>query len=180
MKAIDYLIRDGRAIETSNAHPTKSRLVRPMLEIDLPFITDVNLQDFSKITIAEFDSYSGFRVFLREKLLSLDDAVNAEQSDVALTLAGQEIEQEILAIKAQMEVAQRTRAFAATGASVGTVSAVLVAVWAPALEQVLTILGASGGIWGALSSIAADTKTRELKNNRWHYVWALQSASRHN
>ncbi|MFC8350022.1 hypothetical protein [Streptomyces sp. NPDC057280] len=179
MKAIDYLIRDGRAIATSHAHPDKNRFVRPVLEVDLPFIANVSLRDFSKITIDEFDSYRRFRVFLRRKLLTLDDAVNAEQSDFALLEAGQEIEYEVLKIKDQMDAARHSRAFAATGASLGTVCAVLVAVWAPALEQYLTVLGASGGIWGAISSIAADSKTRELKQNDWHYVWALQNSSRH-
>ncbi len=36
--AVDFLVADGRAVDGSGADPIKSQFVRPILEIDLPFI----------------------------------------------------------------------------------------------------------------------------------------------
>jgi hypothetical protein len=63
VKAIDYLIRDGRAVDASGAEPLKSQVVRPILSIELPFIDGVSLRDFSKITIEEFGGHCAFRDF---------------------------------------------------------------------------------------------------------------------
>src|SRR5215813_9751250 len=46
VKAVDYLIGDGRAIDASDAEPIKRQLVRPILSIELPFIEGVKPQGF--------------------------------------------------------------------------------------------------------------------------------------
>lgn len=38
MEAIDFLIRDGRAVDVSVNRPVENEVVRPILQIDLPFI----------------------------------------------------------------------------------------------------------------------------------------------
>ena len=93
--AVDYLVRDRRAIDPSGAKPTIGQLVRPILQIDLPFIEGVSLNDFSRITINEFNSYKGFRNFLRRSLLDMDEAINAEQSELELTKLGLDIEDQV-------------------------------------------------------------------------------------
>ncbi|MBT2453191.1 hypothetical protein J7F03_40525 [Streptomyces sp. ISL-43] len=175
VSSIDYLIRDGRAIDASGAHPIKSRIVRPILEIELPFIDGVGLRDFSDITISEFNNYTDFRAFLRKSLLELDDAVNAVQSEQALMKIAADIEQELHSMRAQMSLARRRRAVAVSGAAVGTVGAVLAAVYGPVMEDAFKLIAASSagsGLWAVIDA-ATSNGPRELKENRWHYVWAL-------
>ncbi|GLW04484.1 hypothetical protein Slala05_81140 [Streptomyces lavendulae subsp. lavendulae] len=172
---IDYLVRDGRAVDASGAHPIKSRIVRPILEIELPFIDGVGLRDFSEITASEFNSYTDFRAFLRKSLLELDDAVNAVQSEQALMRIAADIEQQLHSVRAQMAMARRRRALAVSGAAVGTVGAVLAAVYGPAMEDAFKLIAASSagsGIWTIIDA-ATSNSPRELKEDRWHYVWAL-------
>jgi hypothetical protein len=172
---IDYLIRDGRAVDASGAHPIKSRIVRPILEIELPFIDGVGLRDFSDITVSEFNSYANFRTFLRRSLLELDDAVNAVQSEQALMRIAADIEQQLHSTKAQMALARRRRAVAVSGAAVGTVGAVLAAVYGPVMEDAFKLIAASSagsGLWTIIDA-ATSNSPRELKEDRWHYVWAL-------
>ncbi|MFC5253307.1 hypothetical protein [Streptomyces nigrescens] len=71
-----------------------------------------------------------------------------------------------------MAAAKRRRAVAVSSAAVGTVGAVLAAVYGPAMEEVLEIIGASGGLWGVIDA-ARNNSPRELKEDRWYYVWAL-------
>lgn len=177
VSAIDYLIRDGRAVAASGAQPLKSQLIRPVLQIDLPFIDGVALRQFSQITVEEFASYSAFRDFLRMSFLEMDDAMNDVQSERELVKLGLRIKDEIRAARAEMVKARRKKAVAVTGAVVGSVGAVLVAVYGPALAAAVAAVGASaGGVWGIVNA-AADNSTRALREDKWYYVWALSRKS---
>lgn len=171
-KAVDYLIKDGRAIDMSGANPIKSRLIRPILTIDLPFIDGVGLRDFSQITVDEFDSYSALRDFLRLRLLDLDTAMTAVDSERALTKLGLEIKNEIRAFQSEMESAKRKRLLIGSGAAIGTVSAALIGVYGEALQAAVTTIGATGGIWSFITSLA-DNDTKSLRQDKWNYAWIL-------
>jgi len=171
-ECIDYLIRDGRAIDASGAHPNKSRFIRPILEIDLPFVDGVSLKDFSDITVSEFDSYQGFRTFLRSSFLELDDALDAVQSEREMMRIATDIEDNVRQLKTQMTAVRRRRAFDASAAALGTVGAVLAAVYGPVFEEAFKIAGLNGSVW-AIVDAARTNSPRDLKQNRWYYVWAL-------
>ena len=173
---VDYLIRDGRAVEASGATPLKNKLVRPVLEIDLPFIDGVSLRDYSAVTVQEFTAFSGFRNFLRLSLLEMDDALNAVQSEAALTRLGLRIEDEVRSLRAQMNQVKRRRAVGAAGAVVGTSAAILLAVYGPALTAAIPVLGAGGGIWQIIQA-AAENSPRALREDKWYWVWAIAKRS---
>jgi len=174
---VDYLIRDGRAVDASGAEPIKSQLVRPVLRIDLPFLEGVGLRDFGKITTGEFSAYSAFRDFLRSKFLEMDMAMNDIQSDRELLKLGLQIKDHVRSVRAQMEAARRKRAVSVTGAAIGSVAAILVAVYGPALATAIAAVGASGGVWGIISA-TADNSIRALREDKWYYVWALAKKSK--
>jgi hypothetical protein len=171
VKAVDFLVRDGRAIDTSDVRPVKSRIVHPLLEIDLPFIDGVGIGDFSKITIEEFASYSAFRDFLRLSFLEMDET----RSDHEVVKLGLQIKDQIRSARAEMERVRRKRSVAATGAVVGLVGAVLVAVYGPALAAAVAAIGA-GGMWTTMNALA-ENSPRTLRENEWHYVWVLARKS---
>lgn len=173
---IDYLVRDGRAVDASGAEPIKSQLVRPVLRIDLPFIDGVSLNDFGKITIGEFASYSAFRDFLRLSFLDMDMALNVVQSDRELLKLGLQIKDQIRSVRSEMETVRRKRAVGVTGAVIGSVGAILVAVYGPALAAAVAAIGATGGVWGIIHA-SSENSTLALRQNKWYYVWALAEKS---
>ncbi|ONI81312.1 hypothetical protein ALI144C_22620 [Actinosynnema sp. ALI-1.44] len=171
--AVDYLIRDGRAVDASGADPVKSQLVRPIIRMDLPFIEGVSLREFSKITTEQFAGYSAFRDFLRQIFLNMDTAVNDVQSDRELLKLGLQINDQVRSVRDQMETARKRTAVGATGAVLGSVSAVLVAVYGPALAgAVAAAIGATGGLWGIVHA-AAENSRKDLREDKWNYVWVL-------
>ncbi|WP_146060484.1 hypothetical protein [Amycolatopsis sp. CA-128772] len=173
----DFLIRNGRAVDCSGVEPIKSRVVRPVLHTELPFLEGVDLSNFGKITVGEFDAYAAFRDFLRLRLLELDDAIDDTQSERALVKIGLEINEGIRSIGIDLGKATRKRAVASTGAVLGTVGAVLVAVYGPALAGAVAALGASGGIWGVVNA-ATEYNKRAFRHNKWYYVWMLTKSRR--
>jgi hypothetical protein len=172
LKVIDFLLRDGRMVDATGAEPIKSQLVRPVLRAELPFLEGLALDDFSRITVEEFDSYLAFRDFLRQSLLAIDESLNEVQSERALIKLGIEINNGLRAVRADLERASRRRAVAVTGASLGTVSTVLVAVYGPALATAIAAIGASGGVWGVINAMT-ENSPRTLRENKWYYVWAM-------
>jgi hypothetical protein len=162
-------------------HPRRRQLVAEKKLARSPFHIGVgtSLDEFSEITVEEFGAYTHTRTVLRQLLLDLDDALDAVQSDLRLTRIGLTVEDEVRSVEAQLRAARRKRAIAVTGAGLGTVSAVLVAVYGPAFEQALAILGAAGagGVWGILQA-STDPGVRTVKDNQWYYVWALGRKSR--
>jgi hypothetical protein len=175
-RSIDFVVEHGRAVDVASAKPLASRVVRPILEIDLPFIDGLSLSDFAQVTREEFDSYSQYRDFMRSRLLELDDALEAVDSQVALERVALSIRDELNAATAEMSSAARSRALNRCGAVLGTTSAVLAAVRPEALQGALassaTIAAGATGLWPTIQAFA-DIKSKRA-HGKWHYVWVLQ------
>ncbi|WP_143076820.1 hypothetical protein [Streptomyces sp. MUSC 14] len=175
-RSIDFVVEHGRAVDLAGTKPLASRVVRPILDIDLPFIDGLSLSDFAQVTSEEFDSYRRFRDFMRSRLLELDDALEAVDSQVALERVALSIRDELNAANAEMSSAARSRALNRSGAVLGTTSAVLAAVRPEALQGALatsaTIAAGATGLWPTIQAFA-DIKPKRT-HGKWHYVWVLQ------
>lgn len=175
-RSIDFLVEHGRAVDLARTKPLGSRVVRPILEIDLPFIDGLSLGDFAQVTTEEFDSYRQYRDFMRSRLLELDDALEAVDSQVALERVALAIRDELNAATAEMSGAARSRALSRSGAVLGTTSAVLAAVRPEALQGALafsaTIAAGATGLWPTIQAFA-DIQPKRTRG-KWHYVWVLQ------
>ncbi|MFJ6354832.1 hypothetical protein ACIQKB_35915 [Streptomyces sp. NPDC092046] len=174
-RSIDFVVEHGRAVDLSRDKPLASRVVRPVLEMDLPFIDGLSLSDFAKVTAEEFDSYRQYRDFMRSRLLELDDALEAVDSQVALERVSLAIRDELNSAHAAMSKAARTSALARSGAVLGTTSAVLAAVRPEALQGALavgaTLAAGATGLWPTIQAFA-DIKPRRA-HGKWHYIWVL-------
>ncbi|MFJ2647937.1 hypothetical protein ACIO1C_14535 [Streptomyces sp. NPDC087420] len=155
---IDYLVRDGRAVDASGEQPLKSQVVRPVLRMDLPFVEGVDLKTFSRITVEEFDSYTAFRDFLRQSLLDMDESLNAVQSERELVKPGLHIKDQVRGMRAELLKARRKGAVAASGALIGSVGAVLVAVYGPRPCRPPSRLSARGAACGGWSTPCRRTR----------------------
>jgi len=175
-RSIDFLVEHGRAVDLSRTKPLASRVVRPVLEIDLPFLEGLSLSDFAQVTSDEFDSYRHYRDFMRSRLLELDDALEAVDSQVALERVALSIRDELNAATAELSSAARSRALSRSGAVLGTTSALLAAVRPEALQGALaasaTVAAGATGLWPTIQAFA-DIKAKRM-HGKWHYVWVLQ------
>src|SRR6478735_2763716 len=175
-RSIDFLVEHGRAVDLARTKPLASRVIRPILEIDLPFIDGLSLSDFAQVTSEEFDSYAQYRDFMRSRLLELDDALEAVDSQVALERIALTIRDELSAATVEINKAARSRALIRSGAVLGSTSAVLAAVRPEALQGALatgaTIAAGATGLWPTIQAFA-DVKPKRA-HGKWHYVWVLQ------
>ncbi|MFJ5726336.1 hypothetical protein [Streptomyces sp. NPDC093149] len=175
-RSIDFVVQHGRAVDLSRTKPLASRVVRLILDTDLPFMDGLSLANFAQVTSDEFDSYIQFRDFMRSKLLEVDDALEAVDSQVAVERIALSIRDELNAATAEMSRAARSRALARSGAVLGSTSAVLAAVRPEALQGALatsaTLAAGATGLWPTIQAFA-DIKPKR-SHGKWHYVWVLQ------
>jgi hypothetical protein len=179
--ALDFLVRDGRVIEEvegSGSGPLQSRMVRPILQMDLPFIDGVPMATASRITVEEFSSYRAVKRFMQQSLMDLDEAVQSDHMEHELRKIGNQLEDEIRRVQSQMNIARRKRAISVTGAVIGTVGAVLVAVYGPAMAAALPLIGAAGagGVWEIIRN-TAENSPRTLRDDQWYYMWLMAKNS---
>ncbi|MEL5957121.1 hypothetical protein AADR41_20495 [Streptomyces sp. CLV115] len=179
--ALDFLVRDGRVIEEvegSGNGPVQSRVVRPILQMDLPFIDGVSMATASRITVEQFGSYRAAKRFLQQSIADLDGAVQSDHMEHELRKIGNQLEDEIRRVQSQMNIARRKRAISVTGAVIGTVGAVLVAVYGPAMTAALPLIGAAGagGVWEIIRN-TAENSPRTLRDDQWYYMWLMAKNS---
>ncbi|MFJ2770275.1 hypothetical protein [Streptomyces sp. NPDC087300] len=179
LDGVSYTLRRGSLIDPDESNPDTTQLIRLILDIDIPFIEGVSLDDFSKITVGEFDSYRRFQNFLQRRLLDVDEALNAIQTERQLLKVRLEIEDGIRAVAAEIKNARKRRAMAAAGAVASSVSAMLIAVNDGVIDQVLPLLGLTnaGTFWGAIVA-ATENNKRTVQGGHWYYVWVLARQSR--
>jgi hypothetical protein len=122
---------------------------------------------FAQVTREEFDSYSQYRDFMRSRLLELDDALEAVDSQVALERVALSIRDELNAATAEMSSAARSRALNRCGAVLGTTSAVLAAVRPEALQGALassaTIAAGATGLWPTIQEEGLPLSLSEVE-----------------
>ncbi len=175
---VDYLVKDRRAVDASGATPVKSKVIRPILEMEIPYIDGVSLRDFSKITTNEFDSYSAFKNHLRQKLLEMDDAIENTQSATRLAALEEEIKGGVAEVDAKMGVASRARWWASSGATLCTVTVALTAVQDPKLLPLVAATGMSNQGIGNLYERYRETRRKQFRGEKWYYMWTIMKDGR--
>lgn len=179
VSAADYLMRGGKLIDPSGSSPSESRLVRPVVQIDLPVVEGVRLRDFSRITVDEFDSHKRFHDFLRTHFPSMTEALNAEQSQSELTRLRREFVDQLGVVRTEFVAAARRSPLGAVGAKVASTSARLVAVDGSVMRRVLATPGltTAEAFWAAVDDVV-ENHPRATPNGQWRYVWILSRKSR--
>ncbi len=80
----------------------------------------------------------------------------------------------IRAIESELKRVRRKTAVQSSGAAIATISATLVAIYGKDLSTYLSILGASGGAWGAIQATDSYVESKAMIKDRPLYLmWLL-------
>ncbi|KAB8166386.1 hypothetical protein FH609_023820 [Streptomyces sp. 3MP-14] len=174
---VDFVVKDRHIVQAVDASLSgvKGRMVKLVLEIDLPFVDAVSLRDFSDITVSEFDSYRGFRNFLRGRFLEIEDALNSDETDRILARLSVEIDDQVRAVVDQIKRADARNNLQSAGFGFGVTSAALIAVAPELFEQALTVAGLAGAGPALFDFLKQRQENRfQVADGReWYYVWQL-------
>lgn len=170
--SVDAIVSSRDIVEIENKNLVKSKLIRPIIRIEIPYIDNVDIKTFSKITLDEKSYIEPFRNHLKLNLLSIKDHEHGEFFDVELEKLGIEIRDGVRMLDDDLKALRRKRSFEVTGAVIAMTTATLIAVHGTAFETVSKVLGSGGGIF-LLSRIIAenDFKKTALENSPYYYLW---------
>ena len=175
---IDVVVQGRKIVDVVTKDPLKVQLLHRILEVELPYLEGTSLADFCAITTGEVDAYEAFRSFLRQTFLGLDQASESEQLHRELAKIGEDLRDGVRRVDAELKRIRSRRAVSVTGATVATVGAVLVLVFGQDLAQAMSLLGASGGIWGLVNAAQAYNEQRSSVAERpYYYLWLLRRSS---
>jgi hypothetical protein len=171
---MDIVMRDGRVISLRDDARIGSRLLVPLLTVDLPYIEGTSLRDFAHVVTEEWESWESARDFLRARLLDLLGHNDEQELAWAAARIGVELSEGVRATYQDLARVSRRSAVQAAGGVLATAAATLVAVSGAAFGQVAQILGAAGGAWSLVSAYSQykDDKSK-VQTRPFYLLWLL-------
>lgn len=177
----DALIQSRSVVQRTMGTKLKYDFIRSIVTIDLPFIDDVGLDEISKITLDERQSVESFRDFIRENFLELIDKEGDEHYEQGLERIAIKIRQGVRALNSDIRNLSSKSALQATGATIGTAVASLVAIDSTIFNTITTIAGTSGGLMVLLNTINDHlSKKRQFRDNPFYYFWIISNVKKRN
>lgn len=176
----DVIIKNKKLVGLMNSKKIKPRLVRPILEIDLPFIDDVDLGTFAKITADEREAADRFRDFLRLKFLDLQQNEGSEHYETNITKIGVEIRDGVRRLNSDLNILKKKRAFQVTGAAIAATTALLITINSAEFKFISELLGTSGGLLAVTKAFGDHTLERKkiAEDSPYYYLWLLSKKKR--
>jgi hypothetical protein len=176
-QVIDLVVQGNRLVEVAARAYVQGKVIKPLLVLDLPSIEGTTLADFCKITTQESESLAPLQAFLREKLLAIDDEPQAASVEAARLSV--EIRDGVRAVQSEMRRLTRRSAVQHAGAGLATITASLIAIAGVDLAATLSLLGASGGLWGIVASRESYLHEKSLLRERPFYLlWVLSKSAK--
>jgi len=143
-----------------------------VLQIDLPYIENVDLKTFSQITSDERVPLERFRDLLRIKFLHLQENEGSEFFEAGLAKIGSELREGVRRLTSDYDTLKRKAAFQITGAAIAATTAILVAVSSTIFGVLPQVLGTGGGLLAIAKALEQYlSKKQKTEDMPYYYLW---------
>lgn len=158
----------------------EDKYLRIIAEIEIPYIDNCSNDVLIKIIEDYTKEFSNFRLYIKEKFLELDEENGSNTFDRDIKRIGLDMQKGVNALNSDIRKINR-HLFIRAGSSfaIGCTVATLVAINGTVfntttMEQLLTYLGAGGGIISMTNFIENYlNKKQDLKEQPFYFVWLL-------
>jgi len=185
---IDLIVDNRQVVEGLNSKKNdielfqekriKSALVKPVLKIDFPCIEEVSLRTFSKITLDESEALNKFRDFLRCNLLDLRKSESKESYYDEIMKISMNIREGVRSLDSDFKLIQKKSAFQSAGATLASVTAILVAVNSAAFGFLPGLVGAGGGLLALGKTLEEYLAGKHQSiQSPYYYLWLFSKKS---
>jgi hypothetical protein len=171
---VDVIVNKRQISDILTTDPIKSKLLKPIAQIKLPYIDEVDLHLFSKITTDESESYLRFKNFFRQKLLELNDIEGDESYNHKIEILSIKMLRDLDSLNNDFKKIKSKRAFQLSGASIATATATLVAISSIAFGLLPELLSAGGGGFMFFKAFQDYfISASDIRNSPYYYLWLL-------
>jgi hypothetical protein len=175
----DVIVENRKLVDVLVRRPVASRLVRVVLEIDLPYIENTDLGTFARIMSDEREALERFRDLLRSSFIDLKKSEDSDHFESEMTKIELDLRQGVRKLSSDMRAMSRKRAFEATGGALVLATAILIAVGGTGFGSLPAILGSGGGLLAALKILEENiARKRVLTESPYYYIWLLSTKSK--
>jgi hypothetical protein len=172
--AVDALIRTGALIYRQNVAVEKSKVIYPILKVDLPFVDEAPLASFAELALEYRDPLRRARDSFRQAFLAFDGTLGSEKLETEILKFGVDLRESIRELDSEYRSMKRNARFGRIGASLGTVSATLALTHF--LSPAAAIMGAGGG--GGLAFLKAleneMNRRQNIEERPFYFLWLLR------
>lgn len=176
----EIIVENKKLVHLLTDQMVKSKLVRPVVLVDLPYIENVDLGTFAHITADEKEPTERFRDFLRLKFLDLKQNEESEFFETNLAKIGIELRDGVRKLEADFATLKQKRAFQVAGATIAATTAILVAINGTAFGNLPALLGTSGGLLAIANAIQEYSveKRKTINESPYYYLWLLSQKTK--
>lgn len=172
----EAIIKSRRLVQPIAATVARSNIFRSIVQVDLPYLDTVALQDFSKITLDEHQHLEKFRDHLKENLIDLATINGTEAFDAGLTKIGMQIKAGTNSLARDIKRLERKNALQVAGTSIGTLVATLIAINSNLTDVLATLIGAGGGFTALLKQLSDyEEQYASIEDSPYYYLWLLDT-----
>lgn len=173
LQLFDMVISGRTIIRTRIESQLARRLLEPLLTVELPYLENTTLYDFCRIAVDESEALDAARAYFRTQALGVG-MVDGHPDSAEVAKLSIAVHDSIRAIESELKRVRRKTAVQSSGAAIATISATLVAIYGKDLSTYLSILGASGGAWGAIQATDSYVESKAMIKDRPLYLmWLL-------
>lgn len=158
----------------------EDKYLRVVTEIEIPYIDDCPESVLIKIIEKYTKEFSNFRLYLKEELIKLKEENGSNSFDTDIKKIGIDIQKGVNVLNSDIKKLNRHALMkAGSGFVIGCTVATLVAINGAVfnmntLEQLLTYLGAGGGIISMSNFIESYLNNKQdMKEKPFYFVWLL-------
>lgn len=160
----------------------EDKYLRVVAEIEIPYIDDCSNDTLVKIIEDHTKEFSNFRLYLKEELLKLNEINGSNTFDAGIKRIGVDMQKGLNALNSDIKKLNRhsiirAGSYFAVGCTVATLVAISGTVFnMTALQELLTYLGAGGGII-SMANFAEDylNKKQDIKEQPFYFVWLFHN-----
>lgn len=171
----DAIVNSKRIVQNFTASPLKSKFIRTVVELEIPFIENVGMNLLSEICYDEQEHLNVFRDFIYENILECSLASEHETFDSDMAKISLKLKNGVRGLTSDFKSLKTKTAFQTTGAIIGTLTATLVSINSEIFHAVANIVGISGGLGVSLTTIQNHILNKRLKQDSpCYFLWLLQ------
>lgn len=146
--------------------------IEPILSLNIPILDNIDMEDFSNITLENLDELQNFQTYLKYELLSIDN-----NNKTALEKLSLNLQLQVNDIKHKYNNTIYKYRINSAINCVATITAVLFCI-NPNISEVIKVAAGIGSGYGLINFLRSNQDyfalNENLKNNNCYFLWLLQ------
>lgn len=175
----DAVIESQKLLGCYTTNILKNRFIETILSLDIPYIKNVNLENFSKICTDNYSDLEKFKDHMNNKFLEMYNASNGEFALGDIEKLSAQLKCDINKISKDIKNLKSDKAFNAVGGVVATTTASLCIINPEInsiLSNIMSVTPLAVGLFSTLKSLNEYIRAeKKVEDEQFLFLWSLSN-----